>query len=141
VETVLPAARSGRENGGPQRGQLRPDLAALAVGTSIDVHGRISKAGDVDVRRSLYEAASGRMTLQGQGQGQELGQAIARRCCHRKACVAVARKLAVIMHAVWSEGTFYVGDAAASQAHAGRRAHDKPRKLLGAQKKRVAPAR
>jgi transposase len=31
-------------------------------GTSIDVQGRISKAGDADVRRSLYEAASGRMT-------------------------------------------------------------------------------
>jgi hypothetical protein len=27
-------------------------------GTSIDVHGRVSKAGDPDVRRSLYEAAS-----------------------------------------------------------------------------------
>lgn len=28
-------------------------------GTSIDVQGRISKAGDADVRRSLYEAAPG----------------------------------------------------------------------------------
>lgn len=29
---------------------------------SFDVQGRISKAGDTDVRRSLYEAASGLMT-------------------------------------------------------------------------------
>lgn len=43
-------------------------------GTSIDVQGRISKAGDADVRRSLYEAASGLMTrFKGQGQGEELG--------------------------------------------------------------------
>ncbi|ESY76073.1 hypothetical protein X743_00680 [Mesorhizobium sp. LNHC252B00] len=42
-------------------------------GTSIDVQGRLSKAGDADVRRALYEAASGLMTRLGQGQGQELG--------------------------------------------------------------------
>lgn len=52
------------------------------------------------------------------------GQAIARRSCHRKACVAVARKLAVIMHAIRTDGTFYVADRVASQAEAGRRAHD-----------------
>ena len=44
----------------------------------------------------------------------------------------MARKLAVIMHALWSDGISYVGDPAASQADAGRRAHDKTRKLLGA---------
>lgn len=43
---------------------------------------------------------------------------IAKRSCHRKACVAVARKLAVIMHAMWSDGTFYVGDAAMSDTDA-----------------------
>ncbi|CCV09348.1 hypothetical protein MESS2_980071 [Mesorhizobium metallidurans STM 2683] len=31
-------------------------------GTSIDVQGRISKAGDVDERRALYEAAFGLVT-------------------------------------------------------------------------------
>ena len=31
-------------------------------GTSIDVQGRISKAGDPDVRRALYEAASALLT-------------------------------------------------------------------------------
>ena len=43
-------------------------------GTSIDVQGRISKAGDPDVRRALYEAASAVAdALQGQGQDQDLG--------------------------------------------------------------------
>ncbi len=43
-----------------------------------------------------------------------MGLALAKRSCHRKATVAVARKLAVIMHATWTDGTCYVGDAAAS---------------------------
>lgn len=102
-------------------------------GTSIDVQGRISKAGDADVRRSLYEAASGLMTrVKGSDKVKSWRQAIARRSRHRKACVAVARKQAVIMRATWSDGTFYVGDPAASQADAGRRAHGKDRRLLGA---------
>jgi hypothetical protein len=47
------------------------------------------------------------------------GQTIAKRSCDRMACVTVARKLAVIMHALWSDGTSCVGDPAASQG--GRR--------------------
>ena len=31
--------------------------------------------------------------------------ALAKRSCHRKATVAVARKLAVIMHRMWLDGT------------------------------------
>lgn len=60
------------------------------------------------------------------------GQTIAKRSCHRKACVAVARKLAMIMHAMWSDGTFYVGDSTANRSDAARRAHIKDRRLLGA---------
>jgi hypothetical protein len=85
------------------------------------------------VRRALYEAASGLMTrFKGRDKVKSWGQAIAKRSCHRKACVAVARKLAVIMHAMWSDGTFYVGDSAASRSDAARRAHIKDRRLLGA---------
>ncbi|MGX5806091.1 hypothetical protein ACWGS9_33600 [Bradyrhizobium sp. Arg314] len=39
-------------------------------------------------------------------------QEIAKRSCHREVYVAVAAKLAVIMRAIWSDGTFYVGDSA-----------------------------
>jgi hypothetical protein len=97
------------------------------------VKGRISKAGDADVRRALYEAASGLMTrFKGKDKVKTWGQQIAKRSCHRKAVVAVARKLAVIMHAMWSDGTFYVGDLAASETDTAQRAHVKDRKLLGA---------
>jgi transposase len=76
-------------------------------GSSIDIQGRISKAGDGDVRRALYEAASALLTrYEGKSALKSWGLKIARRC-HKKAVVAVARKLAVIMHAMWRDGTFY----------------------------------
>ena len=76
-------------------------------GTSIDVQGRISKAGDPDVRRALYEAASAMLTrYRGKTALKSWGAKLAKRC-HRKAVVAVARKLAVIMHAMWRDGTEY----------------------------------
>jgi transposase len=118
-------------------------------GFTIDVQGRISKAGDADVPRALYEAASGLMTrFKGRDKVKSWSREIAKRSCHRKVRVAVARKLAVIMHAMWSDGTFYVGDPATSDTHAAQRAQIKDRRLLGAHRcvarrrlKRMAPAR
>lgn len=80
-------------------------------GTSIDIKGRISKAGDPDVRRALYEAASAMLTrFKGSDRIKSWGLKLAKTKCHAKARVAVARKLAVTMHAMWRDGTFYVGD-------------------------------
>ncbi|MGY3413666.1 hypothetical protein ACVWZV_009833 [Bradyrhizobium sp. GM5.1] len=82
-------------------------------GSSIDVKGRISKAGDGDVRRALYEAASALLTrYKKKDKVKAWGLALAKRSSHRKATVAVARKLAVIMHAMWTSGTLYCGDSA-----------------------------
>jgi transposase len=79
-------------------------------GTSIDVQGRISKAGDADVRRSLFEAATVLLTrYKRPDRLKEWGRKLAKSKCHAKACVAVARKLAVIMHAMWKDGTSYHG--------------------------------
>lgn len=76
-------------------------------GSSIDIQGRISKAGDPDVRRALYEAASSMLTrYKGKTRLKAWGEKLAKRC-HKKAVVAVARKLAVIMHAMWRDGTDY----------------------------------
>ena len=101
-------------------------------GTSIDVQGRISKAGDGDVRRALYEAAvRAADPLQAQGQGQDAGGwRLPSAPRHRKATVAVARKLAVIMHAMWVDGTFYCGDPAARAADIRAHAAVKESKLL-----------
>jgi len=102
-------------------------------GTSIDVQGRISKAGDADVRRALYEAASALMTrFRGKDKLKTWGHALAKRGCHRKATVAVARKLAVIMHAMWTDGTTYHGTSSADATTVEARRLIKERRLLGA---------
>lgn len=102
-------------------------------GSSVDVQGRISKAGDGDVRRALYEAASALLTrYKKTDKLKSWGLALARRSSHRKATVAVARKLAVIMHAMWRGGTFYCGDPSASEADLDARHAAKDRRLLGA---------
>jgi transposase len=102
-------------------------------GTSIDIQGRISKAGDADVRRALYEAASALMTrFRGKDKLKTWGLVLARRSCHRKATVAVARKMAVIMHAMWSDGTVYEGVPTADVEQTGAYQARKDRKLLGA---------
>lgn len=86
-------------------------------GTSIDVQGRISKAGDPDVRRALYEAASAMLTrFKGRDTIKTWGLKLAKTKCHAKARVAVARKLATVMHAMWRDGTFYIGDPDASMS-------------------------
>ena len=125
----------------PKRFKRSRDVAAYfgltsrrwQSGTSIDVQGRISKAGDGDVRRALYEAASALLTrFKRKDKVKTWGLAVARRAGHRKAVVAVARKLAVIMHAMWLDGTFYCGDPAASAADVAAHSAAKDRKLLGA---------
>ncbi len=75
-------------------------------GTSIDVLGHISKAGDGEVRHPLYEAANIMLTrFRGFSSLKAWGLKIAKKRGHKRACVAVARKLAVIMHAMWRDGS------------------------------------
>ena len=52
--------------------------------------------------------------FKGQDTIKTWGLKLAKTKCHAKARVAVARKLAVVMHAMWRDGTFYVGDPEAS---------------------------
>jgi transposase len=72
----------------------------------IDRSGHISKAGDHMLRHLLYEAASALMTRCRQPSKLRIwGVAIARRRGAKCARVAVARKLAVIMHRMWISGS------------------------------------
>jgi transposase len=77
-------------------------------GTSIDVKGRISKAGDPGVRDALYEAATCMLTrYHGTTALKTWGQKLAKAKGFKKAIVAMARKLAVILHAMWRTGEDY----------------------------------
>jgi transposase len=76
--------------------------------------------------RALYEAASAVLTrYKGKTALKCLGQKIAKRC-QKKAVVTVARKLAVIMYAMWRGGTIY-----ADRPHTNAAPTAKERKLLG----------
>lgn len=72
----------------------------------IDYNGHITKCGDEFVRAHLFEAAKVMLSRSGkQSSLQTWGLRLARRSSKKKACVAVARRLAVIMHAMWRDGT------------------------------------
>ena len=71
----------------------------------MDYNGRISKCGDRLVRSYLYEAASTLLTRTKSWSAlKSWGLRIAQRSGMAKAKVAVARKLAVIMHQMWITG-------------------------------------
>ena len=72
----------------------------------IDWTGRISKCGDKMLRSYLYEAANVLLTRVAKWSTlKSWGVRLAKRSGLRKAKVAVARKLAVILHRMWIEGT------------------------------------
>ena len=72
----------------------------------MDYTGSISKCGDRRVRTLLYEAANVMLTrYKGPLQLKEWALAVARRSTMRKARIALARRLAIIMHAMLKHGT------------------------------------
>ena len=81
-----------------------------------DVTGRISKIGDATVRTALYEAAHIMLTkpIKGCAPLKSWAMRIARRSGMKKAKVALARKLAVILHRMLVSATPFNAAAAAA---------------------------
>jgi transposase len=79
-----------------------------------DIDGRISKIGDAWVRAVLYEAANIILTkpLKGCTALKSWAMKLARRSGMKKAKVALARKLAVIMHRILADGTPFTNQPA-----------------------------
>jgi transposase len=76
--------------------------------------GRVSKCGDAMMRAALYEAALVLLTGS-RGRWSTLkawGMGIAKRRGMQKAVVAVARKLAIVLHRMWRDGTEFCWSAA-----------------------------
>lgn len=74
----------------------------------IDRSGRISKCGDRDPRTHLYEAANVLLTRISRASAlREWGLKIAKRSGFKKAKVAVARKMAGILHRMWIDGSTF----------------------------------
>jgi transposase len=71
-----------------------------------DFDGHISRAGDADVRSTLYVAANSMLTRSGRWSPLKAwGIKLAKSRGHRRAVIAVARKLAVILHRMWIDDT------------------------------------
>jgi transposase len=82
-----------------------------------DVTGRISKIGDGGVRTALYEAANVILTRPVKGSTlKSWGMRLAARAGMRKAKVALARKLAVVLHRMLADRTNFLADKAAVAA-------------------------
>ena len=71
----------------------------------IDRSGRISRCGDEMMRVMLYEAAQSMLWSKKWSWLKAWAMQIARRRGMKKAIVALARRLAVIMHRIWVDGT------------------------------------
>jgi transposase len=88
----------------------------IQTGDAIDIEGHISKCGDREVRTVLYEAASAMLVRSKQWCSVKAwGLRIAAKRGHKRAVVAVARKLAVIMHRMWLDGSEFRFAAADAQ--------------------------
>jgi transposase len=84
-----------------------------------DIAGRISKIGDASVRTVLYEAANVILTRPIKGGGlKSWAMRLAKRAGMRKAKVALARKLAVVLHRMWRDATRFVFDRGTGAAAA-----------------------
>ncbi len=85
----------------------------------IDYNGRISKCGDAMVRTLLHEAANALLTRCARNSALKAwAMRIAKTRGKKRAKVALARKLAVIMHRMWLDGSeFRWSDKASTAAH------------------------
>jgi transposase len=82
-----------------------------------DVTGRISKIGDAGVRTMLYEAANVILTKPVKGSLlKSWAMRLAIRAGMRKAKVALARKLAVVLHRMLADDTEFLANKAATAA-------------------------
>ena len=77
-----------------------------------DVSGGITKAGDVNLRRALCQAATVMMNRVRSTWLRTWGAQLAQRRGRKIAMVALARRSAVILHRIWIDGSVFKPNAA-----------------------------
>ncbi len=83
----------------------RSFMTAMASATAAN-DGGVSKCGDALLRTMLYEAAHSLLTHSGKWSWLKAwGVRVAQRRGIRRAIVAVARRLAVVLHRMWVDGS------------------------------------
>jgi transposase len=103
VAAVDDPARFGRSSGVGAYFGLTPRRHQSG---EVDRSGKISRFGDALTRTYLFEAAGTLLSRVARWSALKAwGTRLARRIGGKKARVALARKLAVLMHRVWMDGT------------------------------------
>ena len=75
----------------------------------MDVTGGITRVGDAGVRTALRDAANALLTRAGKFSTlKRWAMDVAKRRDMRRAKVALARKLATVLHRIWADGTEFV---------------------------------
>lgn len=77
-------------------------------------HGRITREGDTEMRRLLVQAAHAALAVRRDSALKRWAEGLATRVGKKKALVALARKLGVLMHLLWLRGDSYHPFPAAS---------------------------
>ncbi len=77
-----------------------------------DVSGGITKAGDVNLRRALCQAATVMMNRGRSTWLRAWGAQLAKRRGRKRAMVALARRIAVILHRMWVDGSTFQFESA-----------------------------
>src|SRR5258707_15636573 len=86
------------------RGGVWADVFQVSIGRG-GLERQKSRCGDEMMRVMLYEAAQSMLRSKKWSWLKAWAMQIARRCGMKKAIVALARRLAVIMHRMWVDGT------------------------------------
>ena len=74
----------------------------------VDYEGHISRRGDARLRALLYEAAMRLLTrVRADSALRQWGLVLKKRLGFKRAAVALARKMAVVLHAMWRSGTAF----------------------------------
>ena len=81
-----------------------------------DVTGGITKAGDVNLRRALCQAATVMMNRGRSTWLRTWGAQLAQRRGRKVAMIALARRIAVILHRIWVDSTTFQPEAAPNMA-------------------------
>ncbi|WP_246686302.1 IS110 family transposase [Methylobacterium sp. WL8] len=98
-------SRSGSDSPGTS-GRISRLTPSRYQSGETDIQGKVSRCGDELARTALYEAAHSLLTRSRKWSSlRAWGMQVARHRGMARARVAVARKLAVILHRMWSDGT------------------------------------
>src|SRR5262245_41407265 len=90
---------------GADRKAAADGMRAKYQSDAVDRNGRISRCGDEMMRVMLYEAAQSMLRSKKWSWLKAWAMKIARHRGMKKAIAALARRLAVIMHRIWVDGT------------------------------------